>query len=495
MKGLAIWLHNLFLEIVEYIADALLGVFNLDMAYFMANVPVTSEIITVAMGAGWALLLGNLTFQAVKSMMSGIGFEGEDPKLLFTRTFVFAFLLLASRQVCAVGLNMTSKMNSFMATPSAVNINLPQLDLLAFPASWLLIIIINVVLMFQLVRFFFLMAERYVVVAVLTVFAPLAFGVGGSKNTEDIFKGWARLYGSACLMMVFNTAFLKLLLSALSNMPGGTGSAATLLPWMLLVVGLAKVSKKIDDIIARIGLSTARAGDPLVHGGLMYPVMVARAMSGVISKTAATAKGAGKAPKTGTRGGLGPRTSVPPPPAQPSGSVPSNGGSSAGIPTGSAPAGQQTSSAPAPGNTPSHGTYGPGTENGAAPSRPPIGIHGVHGRGDTQFEGQTGVRQADSQRGVGAHVYGGSRDYLEKQRQAGGGNSINAEYPISRRPPDVKTDNPGVGHGGLQAAKLPVSPANSRTGDETLHAPRYAGIKPGETGGAQPLSVKTRTPD
>ena len=26
-------------------------------------------------------------FQAVKSMLSGLGFEGEDPKLLFTRTF------------------------------------------------------------------------------------------------------------------------------------------------------------------------------------------------------------------------------------------------------------------------------------------------------------------------------------------------------------------------------------------------------------------------
>ncbi len=140
MKGLAIWLHSLFLEIVEFIADALLKVFNMDMAYFAANVPVTAEILTVVMGAGWALLLGNLTFQAVKSMMSGIGFEGEDPKLLFTRTFVFAFLLLASRQICGVGLGMASALNGFMAVPSAVNLKLPQLDLFAFPASWLLII-------------------------------------------------------------------------------------------------------------------------------------------------------------------------------------------------------------------------------------------------------------------------------------------------------------------------------------------------------------------
>ena len=45
----------------------------------------------ILLAVGWALLLGNLVFQALRSMASGLGFEGEDPKLLFARTFVFWF--------------------------------------------------------------------------------------------------------------------------------------------------------------------------------------------------------------------------------------------------------------------------------------------------------------------------------------------------------------------------------------------------------------------
>lgn len=55
----------------------------MDLDYFRRVAPVTDEIISIIIAAGWALLLGNLVFQATKSMMTGLGFEGEDPKLLF----------------------------------------------------------------------------------------------------------------------------------------------------------------------------------------------------------------------------------------------------------------------------------------------------------------------------------------------------------------------------------------------------------------------------
>lgn len=61
------------------------------------------DMAQVLMAAGWALLLGNLVFQALKSMAAGLGFEGEDPRLLFAHTFVFAFLLLASPRSAGSG--------------------------------------------------------------------------------------------------------------------------------------------------------------------------------------------------------------------------------------------------------------------------------------------------------------------------------------------------------------------------------------------------------
>ena len=70
--------------------------------------PIITTIRQIMLGVGWALLLGNLVFQATRSMMAGVGFEADDPKLLFTRTFVFSFLLVVSPQICDVCLNMTS---------------------------------------------------------------------------------------------------------------------------------------------------------------------------------------------------------------------------------------------------------------------------------------------------------------------------------------------------------------------------------------------------
>ena len=406
MKGLALWIYDLLLEIVEFIADSLLEVFNMDLAYFEANVPVTQEIVTIIIAAGWAILIGNLAFQSLKTMMSGIGFEGEDPKILFCRTFVFSFLLLASHQICEIGLGMTAYLNTLLQTPDAVRLDLPPLDVFAIPGSWLLVMIIGLVLMAQIVKFFFEIAERYVVLVMLTILAPLAFGVGGSKNTEDIFKGWARMYGSACLMMLFNTVFLKLLLSAMSNIPSGLG----MLPWLMLVVAIARVARKIDDIVSRIGLNIARTGDPIGKGGVMYPIMVAKSLTQLVSKTASSNRTATGGPGIGWRPGNGGTGASPPPPSPPS--SPSSGGTSGlgggGVFSGNtAPHGHRgkgSASAPENGNAtqPAMSVSSPsGTAHGKEPppSRPPIGSRREQATpGDTTFEKDQQRRRSDAGR-------------------------------------------------------------------------------------------------
>ena len=265
-------------------ANALLDVFNMDLSYFQANAPVTTDIFNVIVATGWALLLGNLVFQATRSMASGIGFEGEEPTMLFTRTFVFGFLLIASRQICEIGLNITSTVMDLMQIPSSVTITTPDEHAFGFDGSWILVIIVGLILMFQIVKFFFEIGERYVVTVMLVVMAPLAFAMGGSKNTGDIFKGWCRMFGSMCVMMLMNVVFLKLLLSAMSTVPSGIG----ILPWLIFVVAIARVGRKVDDIVCRIGLNPARTGDPLGRGvPLAITMMVARGIGKSVAGAAA----------------------------------------------------------------------------------------------------------------------------------------------------------------------------------------------------------------
>jgi hypothetical protein len=187
--------------------NSLMDVFHMDMAYFKTAIPISETILNIMFGVGWALLLGNLVFQAAKAMMTGIGFEGEDPRTLGLRTMVFAFLLVASRQICEIGLSLGSTVIDLLQMPSSVVLPSWRENMFNIDASWLLVLFMGIILIFQLVKFFFEVGERYVVVGVLTILSPLAFAMGGSKNTMDIFKGWARMYGSMCLMMIMNVVF------------------------------------------------------------------------------------------------------------------------------------------------------------------------------------------------------------------------------------------------------------------------------------------------
>lgn len=255
----------------------------MDLNYFRQVAPVTDDILNIAITTGWALLIGNLVFQSMKSMATGLGFEGEDPKLLFTRSFVFAFLLLASQQICEIGLDIASRVVDLLQIPTSVTITIPDETNFSIGASWLLIMIVGFVIMWQFVRLCFEVAERYVVTAILVVLAPLAFGMGGSKNTADIFKGWCRMFGSMCVMMIMNVVFLKLLISALGYVPTGVA----VLPWMLLIVGIARTARKIDSIIARIGLNPAITGDGLGRGlPGMVSYAVVRGLGNSIAKAA-----------------------------------------------------------------------------------------------------------------------------------------------------------------------------------------------------------------
>lgn len=188
-QGFLEWAYGLILECWQYFSTALLDIMSMDFAYLKSHVPVIDEIMQLLMAVGWALLIGNLVFQALKSMAAGLGFEGEDPKLLFTRTFVFAFLLLASPQICEIGLGMTSKIIDLLRIPDAVNVTLVDESVFgSIGAAWLLVILFGIIVMFKVFKLLLEIAERYVILAMLTITAPLAFAMGGSKAPRRFFR-------------------------------------------------------------------------------------------------------------------------------------------------------------------------------------------------------------------------------------------------------------------------------------------------------------------
>lgn len=288
-QGFFEWVYGLILEIWNYFSSSLLNVMSLDFAYIKTHIPVMGDIQQVILAVGWALLLGNLVFQALRSMASGLGFEGEDPKLLFARTFIFGFLLLASPQICETVLGITSSVISLIEIPDAINVQLVDGSVIGvFTASWILVIIFDLITMFMVLSLLLEVAERYMVLAMLTVMAPLAFAMGGSKSTSEIFAGWCRMFGSMCFLMATNIVFFKMLLSVVSTVP----SFPDVFLWMVLIVSIVKVAKKADEIITRIGLNPAITGNRSTLPGVIAYTVFRTALSMV---TKGAAKGVGGA--------------------------------------------------------------------------------------------------------------------------------------------------------------------------------------------------------
>ena len=358
-QGLIEWIYGLILDAWEHFSSALLDIMSMDFSYIESHIPIIPTIRQVILAVGWALLIGNLIFQAAKTMMSGLGFEGEDPKLLFTRTFAFSFLLLASPQICDLCLDMTSKIVDVMQMPTAVHITFAdESTFVGLAGAWLLVVICGIIVMFQSFKLIIEMAERYLILAMLTLSAPLAFATGGSRNTSDIFSGWCRMYGSMCLLMILNVVFIKMLLSVLAYVPSGLD----VLPWMILVLSIVKVAKKADTIITRIGLNPAPTGDSL---GRSFPGMLTYAIARtVISNTAkaigkngGNSHGSGSGNSKANNGGNGGTTAGGKKPSPPNGPPPLNPGMQR-----QRPAGKQVRSTNAPGG----GTAGTHTYQTAA---------------------------------------------------------------------------------------------------------------------------------
>ena len=301
-QGFFEWVYGLILDIWNYFSSSLLNVMSLDFAYIKTHIPVMGDIQQIILAVGWALLLGNLVFQALRSMAAGLGFEGEDPKLLFARTFVFGFLLLASPQICEIVLGITSKVIALLDVPDAIHVQLVDGSVFGvFTASWLLVIIFDLITMFMVFSLLLEVAERYTVLAMLTVMAPLAFAMGGSKSTSEIFSGWCRMFGSMCFLMATNIVFFKMLLSVVSTVP----SFPDVFLWMVLIVSIVKVAKKADEIITRIGLNPAITGNKSsLPGVIAYTVFrtalsmvtkgAANGIGGALGLTGKAAAGVGK---------------------------------------------------------------------------------------------------------------------------------------------------------------------------------------------------------
>jgi hypothetical protein len=145
----------------------------------------------------------------------------------------------------------------------------------------ILLIILEIALGWNYFKLLLETVERYIVVGVMCYTSPLAFCMGSSKATSNVFRSWCRMVGSQLLLLVMNVWFLRAFNTSVGQFIGNGGALSTgrgnIFLWLFCVLAFLKTAQKFDSYLASLGLNVAQTGS----GMGMELLMAARVISGV----------------------------------------------------------------------------------------------------------------------------------------------------------------------------------------------------------------------
>ena len=311
------WLLN---ELLSAVVSALIGIlqflvglfgaaFKLDgdntLDNFFTVFPVARVIGNGMMGVGYILITIIAVYQLFKAFFGPLA-ESEHPTHIMGNFIVAVALVSFSRWICNLfyeagaavysGLEQINLASvTFQNTNNAANNTTYTMDEVAgslldelVSDGWgaltvgtgaalgtvglQFLLIIGFTLLIQ--EFFKLMCEaveRYIVLGILSIFAPLCLATVVSKSTNRIAGNWVQMMISQVILICLNVVFLYGFLSGLASLvmtatgntqvTGSLSGALTNMPVVFVMLyAWLKVGQRVDDYLNQLGLTAARSG-------------------------------------------------------------------------------------------------------------------------------------------------------------------------------------------------------------------------------------------
>ena len=274
LDGIVEWFAEQVMNILDMINTSVLGALGCDMETFLRYFPAAETFYGIIVALAVGLLLLNLIFQLFRNfgiMQSG---EAESPVRLTARTMLFLFLALFSDEILNIVLQIGGTPFGWMMTEELPPINFADfnsvlLTILGVSLNGsiaLIALILLIILAWNYLKLLFEAAERYVLLGVLVYTAPMAFSMGGSMNTINIFRSWCRMLGGQIFMILMNVWCLRIFTSMFANFIANPLQLenGNFLIWFLCAVGFLKISQKIDNFMQMLGINVGRTGSAML---------------------------------------------------------------------------------------------------------------------------------------------------------------------------------------------------------------------------------------
>lgn len=225
LDGIVVWIAEQVMHGLDLITTSVLGALGCDMSVFLRYFPAAETMYQVFVALGLGLILLNWVWQLVKNYGLGIGLEAEDPLKLSIRSVFFILLVLFADEIVEIVLNIGGTPYQWIMTSELPPLNFADfnsvvlviLGVCASGAVAIIALILVLMLAWNYVKLLFEAAERYVLLGVLVYTAPVAFAMGASQSTANIFKSWCRMFGGQVFLLLMNAWCLRLFTSMVGS--------------------------------------------------------------------------------------------------------------------------------------------------------------------------------------------------------------------------------------------------------------------------------------
>lgn len=287
------WVARTVTSLMDAVSGLFLNALGTDMTAMEEYFPFVSRAFNIMQYTAWALLFLILVWQLFKSFGGPIT-EAEEPWGLVLRSGLFALLIYFAKPIflyvldiarapytALMDVTMTGEDFSFAGIEAVLKNGLVQYVSNMSVVGALLQIILLIALGWNYFKLLLEVVERYVVVGILCYTSPLAYSMGGSKATGQVFKSWCRMVGSQLLLLVMNVWFLRAFNTSVAQyvVNGGalSNGRGNVFLWLFCAIAFLKTAQRFDSYLASIGLNVAQTGS----GMGMELLMAARVVTGM----------------------------------------------------------------------------------------------------------------------------------------------------------------------------------------------------------------------
>lgn len=296
-EGIVTWISSVVTDLMDAVSGLFLNALGTDMTAMEEYFPFVEKAFTVMQYTAWAVLFLVTVWQLFR-IFGGPITEAENPLTLIARSSLFALLIGYAKPIFSIVLDiatapytalmeisMTGEDFTFAGVEQALSNGLTTIISVVSVVGLLLLVILEIALGWNYFKLLLETVERYIVVGVLCYTSPLAYAMGASKTTSNVFRSWCRMVGSQLLLLVMNVWFLRAFNSSMGQYIGNGGALSTgqgsIFLWMFCALAFLKTAQKFDSYLASIGLNVAQTGSSMG----MELLMAARVISGIGSGT------------------------------------------------------------------------------------------------------------------------------------------------------------------------------------------------------------------